>query len=47
MLVGNKCDLHHLRTVDTEEAKEYAGRKGEVEGRVERVKELASMNIYT
>ena len=29
MLVGNKCDLHHLRTVDTEEAKEYAGRQGE------------------
>ena len=29
MLVGNKCDMHHLRTVDTEEAKEYAGRQGE------------------
>ena len=29
MLVGNKCDLRHLRTVDTEEAKEYAGRQRE------------------
>ena len=25
MLVGNKCDLRHLRAVPTEEAKEYAG----------------------
>ena len=39
MLVGNKCDLHHLRTVDTGEAMKYAGRLGDVEGRVERVKE--------
>ena len=29
MLVGNKCDLRHLRAVDTEEAKEYAGRQRE------------------
>ena len=27
MLVGNKCDLRHLRAVPTDEAKEYAGRK--------------------
>ena len=26
MLVGNKCDLRHLRAVPTDEAKEYAGR---------------------
>ena len=25
MLVGNKCDLRHLRAVPTEEAKAYAG----------------------
>lgn len=25
MLVGNKCDLRHLRAVPTEEAKQYAG----------------------
>ena len=25
MLVGNKCDLRHLRAVPTEEAKTYAG----------------------
>ena len=25
MLVGNKCDLRHLRAVPTEEAKSYAG----------------------
>ena len=25
MLVGNKCDLKHLRAVPTEEAKAYAG----------------------
>ena len=25
MLVGNKCDLKHLRAVPTEEAKDYAG----------------------
>ena len=25
MLVGNKCDLRHLRAVPTDEAKEYAG----------------------
>lgn len=24
MLVGNKCDLNHLRAVSTEEAKEFA-----------------------
>ena len=27
MLVGNKCDLRHLRAVPTEEAKAYAGRR--------------------
>ncbi len=27
MLVGNKCDLRHLRAVPTDEAKEYAGKK--------------------
>lgn len=26
MLVGNKCDLSHLRTVPKEEAQKYAGR---------------------
>ena len=25
MLVGNKCDLYHLREVTTEEAEAYAG----------------------
>lgn len=25
MLVGNKCDLRHLRAVPTEESKQYAG----------------------
>ena len=25
MLVGNKCDLRHLRAVPTDESKEYAG----------------------
>ena len=28
MLVGNKCDLRHLRAVPTEEAKQYAGKCG-------------------
>ena len=28
MLVGNKCDLRHLRAVPTDEAKEYAGTSG-------------------
>ena len=26
MLVGNKCDLKHLRTVATDEAKQFASR---------------------
>jgi Ras-related protein Rab-11A len=26
MLVGNKCDLKHLRAVPTEEAKEFASK---------------------
>ena len=25
MLVGNKCDLRHLRAVPTDEAKQFAG----------------------
>lgn len=25
MLVGNKCDLKHLRSVSTEDAREFAG----------------------
>ena len=29
MLVGNKCDLRHLREVPTEEAKRYAGKQWE------------------
>ena len=32
MLVGNKCDLRHLRAVPTEEAKAYAGELKEREG---------------
>jgi Ras-related protein Rab-11A len=28
MLVGNKCDLAHLRSVPTQEAKEYAEKNG-------------------
>lgn len=28
MLVGNKCDLRHLRAVPTDEAKGYAGEGG-------------------
>ena len=28
MLVGNKCDLRHLRAVPTEEAKGYSGEGG-------------------
>mmetsp|Transcript_41338 Transcript_41338/g.110611 ORF Transcript_41338/g.110611 Transcript_41338/m.110611 type:complete len:100 (+) Transcript_41338:643-942(+) len=28
MLVGNKCDLRHLRAVSTEDAKAYAEQKG-------------------
>ena len=33
MLVGNKCDLRHLRAVPAEEAKGYAGRQGRGEKR--------------
>lgn len=32
MLVGNKCDLRHLRAVPTDEAKEYAGMDIELYG---------------
>ena len=28
MVVGNKCDLRHLRAVPTEEAKAYSGEVG-------------------
>ena len=33
MLVGNKCDLRHLRAVPTEEAKGYSGEGEGREGR--------------
>ncbi len=28
MLVGNKCDLRHLRAIETEEARDFAERNG-------------------
>jgi Ras-related protein Rab-11A len=28
VLIGNKCDLEHLRAVSTDEAKEFAGMSG-------------------
>ena len=33
MLVGNKCDLRHLRAVPTEDAKAYAGQSSTVRAR--------------
>lgn len=32
MLVGNNCDLRHLREVSTDEAKAYAGEAGNRRG---------------
>ena len=44
MLVGNKCDLRHLRQVPIEEAERYAGRQAEREerggGRIVRIKKI-------
>ena len=42
MLVGNKCDLHHLRTVDTDKAKKYAGRQREREKKKKGLKSQCS-----